>query len=187
MVQHGAYLDMRVQSGHTTFRGLLEMRYGILLKEIICENAYRCYHGTSFYITASAMWLLNGFNNFKGDLQVLKMCHDAGFKFQGILQMDEIQISEFPDEKQEVVRNMQRLPTLKSLCRVAIRHTLGSPLSKIISSLCLPGLINEYLMFYKDSVQATDESDEIIDDVYIGSDESDTDSGEDYIWESEVF
>ncbi len=87
--------------------------------------------------------------------QMIELCHDAGFKFQdpsnfGLLDVPKI---------------MQEVPLLKSLCRITIRHKLGSPLLKLIGSLGLPELITDYLMFTNECVVSRGQLEELFGDI----------------------
>ncbi len=99
---------------------------------------------------------------------MIKLCHDAGFKFQ---KPNEIVISKMRDDAQNVFKVMQTLPTLKSLCRIEVRRNLGSPLSRILrtttqeekKTLHLPELIIEYLMFTEQCAMSRDELGKLFD------------------------
>ncbi len=149
------------QLGELAFCILLFTKYGeVLLRNIIHENAFRCRGRYSNSYT-----LLQGFRNFAGDLKLIQLCHDAGLRCLDIIKLNEVKVLELPDEKQELVRTIQSIRTLKSLCRVEIRRNVGSPLSKIVGKLGLPELMCKYLMLNNECIQSKGEIRELFGDI----------------------
>ncbi len=159
LVEYGAILDMSMQAGPAIIEGLLKTSCGAaVLKKLINENAIRGYTGCRMLTLPSLNRILSG----EVGPEVIRLCHDAGFKFKEIPELD---ISWMPDNIQKVFKSVQGVSTLKSLCRLTIRHNIGSPLLKLIGSLGLPELINDYLMFTNECVVSRGQLEELFGDI----------------------
>ncbi len=156
LVQYGAVLDMTIPSGPVTFKGLLETTPGgAILKKLINENAIKYDNGCRKLTLP--MPLTN-----EVDLEVISLCLEAGFQFKNVHELD---ISGLPAKIRYLFETMQNVSSLKSLCRITIRHNLGSPLLKFIGSLGLPELITDYLMFTNECVVSRGQLEELFGDI----------------------
>ncbi len=148
LVASGALLDISLSAERQAFCDLLKNRGSHrIVKHIIIENACRCSDNDRLFLGHR---LMGGVAHFKGGLNILKLCHQAGFVFEAFEKLNEEEIIQLPQEKQDLVREIQTVPELRSLCRITLRSRLGSPLSKIVSKLGLPQLMQDYLMFTGD-------------------------------------
>ncbi len=146
LVASGAYLNIDISGERQTFCALLKNPGSHrIVQHIIIENACRCSDNDQLLLSHTMM---GGIANFEGDLNILRLCHEAGFVFEGFEQFDED--LHLLQEKQDLLRDIQTVRKLKSLCRIAIRSRMCSPLSKIVSKLGLPQLMQDYLMFSED-------------------------------------
>ncbi len=181
LVAHGAYLDVAILSGVVVIYDYMSRpRLGgaPMLKHLLKQNAIqppakKCQrlHCGDLNKNYEEMY------RFTGDLDVLKVFAQSGFTFKEIESIvdDELDIEELSDDIKSLVREVKKVQSLKSLCRIAIRSEMGCPMSKLVGKLGLPEMMNEYLM-YSEIEESDDEDDENDED---DEDEIDSEDGGD--------
>ncbi len=139
LVEHGARLDMTINSGIQAFSTLMKFKSGcVVLSQIIRENAFKCFERSQVDISYDDI-------NWYGDIKMIRLCHAAGFPFSKTM------ITAVSEKVQELKKELEAVPKLTSLCRIVIRSRMASPLSTIVHRLGLPGVMNEYLTFSEDT------------------------------------